>query len=107
MSRRLAAAGSIAGFKKTAANLCAKTKDAYSYKAYSREGWRAACLMLLLRGFTEVEAETVLRSKWMRWARDDSSARYGRATSRDLARFIDKQGDAETVLRLVWRLARI
>lgn len=63
------------------------TSDAYSFNRYA--SWRACVTLLARRGHTYAEAETILRSKWMRWAADQSSQRYGRATSRDLARFLD------------------
>jgi hypothetical protein len=68
--------------------LSLKTQDAYSVLAY--RNWVAVCAFLLKRGYTEDEAETILRSKWMRWAGDFSKKnKYGHLTSADVARFLD------------------
>lgn len=48
--------------------------DAYSADAYRR--WSAVALLLLREGFTEREAEAIMRSKWTRWARDASEKNY-------------------------------
>lgn len=72
----------------TAAALAERTSDAYSVPAYA--SWNACAATLLRRGFSTIESEAILRSKWMRWAADASTARYGRATSRDLDRFLDE-----------------
>jgi hypothetical protein len=67
--------------------LATSTEDAYSFNRYTN--WRACAALLARRGYTYREAETILRSKWMRWAGDASSNRYGRVSSRDLARFLE------------------
>lgn len=64
------------------------TSDAYSFDRYA--SWRACVAMLARRGYTYAETETILRSKWMRWAGDSSDKRYGRVTSRDLERWLDR-----------------
>lgn len=69
--------------------LAAATADAYSFDRY--RDWRACVALLLRRGYTERQAEAILRSKHMRWAADQSPNRYGRVTSADLARYLDKQ----------------
>ena len=73
--------------------LADRTADAYSYDNYGEVAWRASAALLLRRGYTEADAETILRSKWTRWAADMASDRkgwrYGRTTSTDLARFLD------------------
>lgn len=71
------------------ARLVDDTSIAYSYDRYAN--WSSLVRMLLRRGFTEVETAAILRSKWTRWAADESTARYGKATSKDLERFIDRQ----------------
>lgn len=72
--------------------LAEKTADAFSYDRYGR--WQAVVEMLLRRGLSVQQAEAVLRSKWTRWAADASDKPYGKATSHDLARFIDQQRNA-------------
>jgi len=69
----------------TASELATKTSDAYSFHSY--RSWRACAKLLLGRGYTPVEAEAILRSKWMRWASDVSN--YHPSTSKDLERFLD------------------
>ena len=64
-----------------------QTANAYSFNRYAN--WDAVIVMLRRHGLTDREVEAVLRSKWTRWAADASKARYGRATSRDLERFIE------------------
>lgn len=81
--------------------LAASTKDAYSFNRYAN--WRACAVMLARRGYSYAEAECILRSKWMRWAGDSSTARYGRVTSRDLARFIDLMHDSRADLARMMR----
>ena len=73
------------------AALAEKTSDCYSFDRYSN--WVAVLKMLRRRGFTEREAEAIVRSKWTRWAGDCSTNRYGRFTSSDLARFLDSMGE--------------
>lgn len=69
--------------------LAIKTEDAYSFDRYSN--WAACAKMLLARGMTEAQAEAVLRSKLARWAADGAkNQHYGKATSVDLARYLDK-----------------
>ena len=77
--------------------LAAKTADAYSMPRYGN--WNAVCAMLLTRGYTSEGAEAILRSKWTRWAADESNAGYGHATSADLARFLDALPDETRAVR--------
>lgn len=63
------------------------TSDAYSANRYA--SWRACVTMLARRNYSYAECEWILRSKWTRWAADQSGKNYGRSTSRDLARFLD------------------
>lgn len=81
-----------------AETLSAKTRDAYSYERYAH--WTAVALMLLRRGYSDEQAEVILRSKITRWASDMSEARYGRVTAKDVARYIDRfPGDMTFILR--------
>lgn len=72
--------------RERAAALAEKTADAYSADAFGNS-WVATCAMLLRRGYTEREAEAILRSKWTRWARDMGSKYEG--NSKTLERFLD------------------
>ena len=69
-----------------------RTNAAYSFDAYGERGWRGCIRMLIRHGLTDDQIETVLCSKWTRWAGDHASnhnKRYGRFTGRDLERFMD------------------
>lgn len=66
--------------------LAQRTLHAYSADRY--RSWQACVALLLRRGLSERQAEAILLSKWMRWAADNSSKRYGYATSADLRRFL-------------------
>jgi hypothetical protein len=82
--------------------LADKTSDAYSYDRYGAKGWRSCIKMLLRRGFDERAIEAIMRSKWTRWAGDQSNKPYGRVTSADLARFINSDQNLErSVAQLV------
>ena len=70
------------------ARLVEKTRDAYSYNNYGSVGWRSAVRALIDLGYTDREAEAILRSKWMRWSGDTSGKRYGRNNGQDLRRFL-------------------
>ena len=45
-----------------------KCSAAYSYDVYS--SWFGVALLLVLRGYTDLEVEAIMRSKWTRWAAD-------------------------------------
>src|SRR5262245_10448041 len=81
-----------------AQRLAEQTADSYSHDNYGEQRWLAATHMLLKRGYTERQAEAILRSKWTRWAADmatDRGRRYGHVNSADLARFLDTMSDAD------------
>ena len=78
---------SVARYSAEARELAKRTKDAYSYKRYA--SWYACADALLKRGYTVPAAAVILRSKITRWAADAAHARDGRATSKDLLRYID------------------
>lgn len=73
--------------KDRAEALAQRTKDAYSFDKYSYVSWRACCAMLLRRGFSDEEAEQLMRSRWTR-AAADFSCKVSGATSGDLARYL-------------------
>lgn len=61
----------------------------------------------MLRGYSDREVEAIMRSKWMRWAADNSTARYGKVPARVIIEYIDdmtKRGSAERVAREVAEL---
>jgi hypothetical protein len=60
---------------KQAQALAARTENAYSANRYN--SWAAVAQVLLDDGYSECEAEAILRSKWTRWAASASSASYG------------------------------
>ena len=81
--------------------LAAATEDAYSFDRY--RSWHACAALLARRGYTAAEAECILRSKWTRWAADQSAAPYGRATSADLDRFLQTPSGSRDALRRMMR----
>lgn len=66
----------------------AELSNAYSTARFGGD-WSACIRMLRRRGLTDPEIEGVIRSQWPRWASNDLSGIHGKATSRDLARFMD------------------
>ena len=56
--------------------LAKRTEDAYSADRY--RSWAAVARAILVAGYDDEAAETVLRSKVTRWAADCSDASYGR-----------------------------
>lgn len=72
--------------KQAAASLAARTADAYSHDRY--KNWNAVAKKLLAHGFTEREAEAIMRSKWMRWAADRHPARYGKVPASAIIDYI-------------------
>jgi hypothetical protein len=70
-----------------AAVLAERSKDAWSVPRYV--SWKAVAKALLLRGYTPIAAEAILRSKLTRWAADARTQR-GRASVVDLLRYLDR-----------------
>ena len=54
--------------------------DAYSTPQYLN-GWECCIRMLRRRGYNDLQIETIIRSKWTRWACDASNNAYGQHTS--------------------------
>ena len=73
---------------KQAKDLASKTSDAYSADRF--KNWDAIAQTLLNLGYSELESEAILRSKWTRWAcdMDTSRNRYGYHTSSAMLRFL-------------------
>lgn len=67
--------------------LADRTADAYSHDLYA--SWKACAAALLRRGYTDRQAEEILRSKFTRWAAEQSDAPHGSATAADLLRLMD------------------
>jgi len=67
--------------------LAERTEDAYSYSTYGRNSWAECYALLRRRGYTEREAEAIMRSKWSRWAADGRQGPH--PTFKDLERFLD------------------
>jgi len=67
--------------------IAARTEDAYSADRYGSNEWAACAMLLLERGYSEIETEWVLRSKHMRWAADMSLNDH--PVAGDLARYLD------------------
>ncbi len=76
-----------------------KTSGAYSYGRY--RSWKQCIRVLRKMGFDDREVEAILLSKWTRWAADQSSAPYGKATSEDLRRYIERCESKASVEELV------
>jgi hypothetical protein len=72
------------------AALAAATTDAYSHDRYGPTEWLASCALLADRGFTQRQAETVLRSSIMRWAADAYGDDY-EGEAQHLRRYLDEQ----------------
>lgn len=82
----------------TVKEIAEKTSDAYSVGRYN--SWEACIKALKKINLDEKEIEAVLRSKWTRWAADSSNAPYGKASSNDLIRYIEKNETKESIKRL-------
>ncbi len=85
-----------------AEEIATRTVDAYSFDRYGWAAWKATAQMLARRGYNVAQIESILRSKWMRWAGDmaDTSS----PTSQDVARYLDKYAETECSLENVNRL---
>ena len=69
--------------------LAEKTSGAYSFDRF--KNWEAVIQMCLDLGYSEMETEAIVRSKWTRWACDSDSnrgGRYGYHTSNALKKFL-------------------
>ena len=69
-----------------AAAIADRCRDAYSANRY--RSWPEVARVLLAMGFTDAEAETVMRSKITRWAADFGGATYGKATAKMVREYI-------------------
>lgn len=71
-----------------AARVAELTADAYSYNRYAN--WRGVASALIAAGYSAPQAASIMRSKWTRWAGDNSDKSYGHYTSNDLLAWIEK-----------------
>lgn len=78
---------------KQALALAQRTSDAYSYDRY--RSWNAVCAWLLKQGWSEEQAEEILRSKYMRWAADRCNG--DKASVNHLATFM-VQNDGSSIM---------
>jgi hypothetical protein len=71
-----------------AKDLAEKTSDAYSSDRF--KSWEGVIQSLLNLGYSEIETEAIVRSKWARWACDMDTSRnnYGHHTSSAMVRFL-------------------
>lgn len=72
-----------------AKDLASKTSDAYSSDRF--KNWGAVVQALLNLGYSELQTEAILRSKWARWACDHDTnrgVRYGYHTSIAMVNFL-------------------
>lgn len=67
--------------------LAADTNDTYSARYYT--SWVNVCRLLEKRGFNRFEAEAFLRSKHVRWARDEFGGTRT-PTANTVAKYLDK-----------------
>jgi len=81
--------------------LAEKTSDAYSSDRFAN--WASVIQSLLNLGYSEIETEAIVRSKWTRWACDHDTGRnrYGRHTSSAMMRFMKDTPQSE-VTKLVY-----
>jgi len=76
---------------KLAVALAERCADAYMVANYGTS-WTACAKLLLDRGYTEREAEAILRSKHMRWADNSEGRGDGNKTnSAAFGRYLNKQ----------------
>jgi len=76
----------LAGYK----HLAEKTVDAYSADRYA--SWENVAKLLLRHGYSERQAEAIMRSKWARWAGDQHGGAYGKLPAYIVRDFAIKQG---------------
>lgn len=55
-----------------AQNLAQSTADAYSFSRFGLTEWTKAITGLFEMGYDERQVEAIMRSKWTRWAGDES-----------------------------------
>ena len=82
--------------KERARILAERAKDAYSADRY--HSWASVAEALLRRGYTEEQAEAIMRSKWTRWAGDVwDGGQYGKLPARAVLAFLDDPRNGATI----------
>lgn len=85
--------------------LAEETSAAYSYDRY--RSWAAVAEALVSAGYTDDECESIMRSKWTRWASDRAGIEYGKTPGRAITDYINamiaSQGE-ESVKRQIAEL---
>lgn len=76
-SAQPAKAGLVSVTPAEAIVIAEQTENAYSYSNYTPAGWRNCCKQLARLGYDASAIETIMRSKWTRWASDGSNKAYG------------------------------
>lgn len=66
------------------------SQGGYSQDRYA--SWEDVAQALLDEGYSEKEAEAIMRSKWTRWAADHSGQKYGRVTTFAITSYLDNNG---------------
>lgn len=76
--------------RETVEQFAERLSDAYSTDRY-KGGWAPSIRMLRRRGYNDVQIESIIRSKWTRWAADSASTNS--AGPAVLAKFLDTYRD--------------
>jgi hypothetical protein len=85
----------ISTTRRQAEKIGLSSRDAYSYDAYGCTAWLECCRACARHGFSPYAIDTIMRSKWTRWAGDAAERNtWGNLTSRDLMRFLSGGSDA-------------
>lgn len=72
----------------TVEDFARKLSDAYSTGRY-HNGWIPSIKALRRLKYSDKEIEAIIRSKWTRWAADESSERYGYVSAKTLVRYLN------------------
>lgn len=75
-----------------------RTSGAYSRHRYY--SWNACIKALRKEGFDDEQVEAILCSKLTRWAADRSKAPHGKASSKDLLRYMHQFETADSLASL-------
>jgi len=73
-----------------AKRIAERSNEAYSFNRYA--DWEECAEDILGLGFSEIETEVILRSKWMRWAADIDGGEYGKVKSVAIVRCLQIPG---------------
>jgi len=73
-------------------NIAKACQNAFSYEAYANGEWAILANMLADLEYDAEAIEQILRSKWTRWARNDSPRVYGHHTADDVINWLKDEG---------------